>query len=410
MKRTAIVLLVLLASVLVTLALYEDNGYVLLSWGVWSIESSLVLVILLLLLALVITVAVWRLVTGVWRWPVQLVEKYRRSRAGRDRDVLAEAFLHCSRGEWSRGGKLLAARGEKSGHPLAALLLAACSADREGQVERRERALAQADACATDDDARTAVGLTRARLELGARRHEQALAALNGLPGKAANNTLALDLRREACVALGRWQELRELLPLLRRRRAQRPEALAELTVTVYTRLMREALQQAEAPRLLALYQEVPRALRSHPEIVGCYAQCLAASGNEGEAAAVLQRTLRRDWHEALALQFGTLSTDDPGGQLSAAQGWLRRHGELPSALFVVGRLCARQRLWGKARHYLEAAVRAEPRAAFYEELGRLLRDMGEHTAANEAFAAGLARALRHDQGIGQRPEPLIDS
>jgi hypothetical protein len=61
------------------------------------------------------------------------------------------------------------------------------------------------------------------------------------------------------------------------------------------------------------------------------------------------------------------------------------------TALLTAGRLCLRNKLWGKARSYLEASVNVHANPEAYNELGNLLERMGESAAAAECFRAGLS-------------------
>lgn len=68
--------------------------------------------------------------------------------------------------------------------------------------------------------------------------------------------------------------------------------------------------------------------------------------------------------------------------------------------LLALGRLSLRNRLWGKARSYLEASIGASPRSAAYGELGRLLEQLGEQEAAREHYRKGLELLVPVDPGL----------
>jgi hypothetical protein len=51
---------------------------------------------------------------------------------------------------------------------------------------------------------------------------------------------------------------------------------------------------------------------------------------------------------------------DDPARQLQTAEGWLKDHPQDASLLLTLGRLSLQNRLWGKARDYLESSLRME--------------------------------------------------
>ena len=71
--------------------------------------------------------------------------------------------------------------------------------------------------------------------------------------------------------------------------------------------------------------------------------------------------------------------------------------------LLTLGRLCVRNRLWGKARIYFESSIGVEPRAETYFELANLLDELGEFGPAREQYRTGLAKAVESADGNGRR-------
>ena len=77
--------------------------------------------------------------------------------------------------------------------------------------------------------------------------------------------------------------------------------------------------------------------------------------------------------------------------------------------LLVLGRLCARQGLWGKAQSYLEASIAIEPSWSAHHALAQLQEKLGNaeaaHSHARESLAIAIAQ-LRQVTG-GRRRTPL---
>ncbi len=395
MRVVGLLLFALLASVALTLLLYEDNGYVLLSFGVWSVESSLVVFALALLLVLGLLSLLWKLLRGTWRVPRYWLAGWRRHRQDSARRALVEALLAFARGEWRRAEKQLAQHADSSGDESTLYYLcAAHAAQRRDRRERRDAWLRQAYQSADNERTRQAVLLTQAQLQMRSKQYEQAAATLNSLRESSRESVSLLELQWRAWRELRDWTHLRELLPRLRRRGVSSPERLDALAVEIYCELMRAAAERAEKAAVVALFKELPARLRRNPGLLLCYVDSLAATGGDDAAADLIRKQLRREWDEALAIRFSTLVCADPAAQLAVAQRWLDRHGEQPTALLVVGRLCVRNRLWGKARHYLELAVQRGNQPEACLELGQLLERLGEREAAGRVFAVGLEAML----------------
>jgi HemY protein len=58
--------------------------------------------------------------------------------------------------------------------------------------------------------------------------------------------------------------------------------------------------------------------------------------------------------------------------------------------LLTLGRLSLQNRLWGKARDYLESSLRMQRNPEACAELARLLASLGETERSNQLFEEGL--------------------
>ena len=81
--------------------------------------------------------------------------------------------------------------------------------------------------------------------------------------------------------------------------------------------------------------------------------------------------------------------------QIERAEKWLEKHPNDAALLLALGRLCARQSLWGKAQSYLEASVAVEPTYTGYYELARLEESTGNGEAARRHYRRSLELALQ---------------
>ena len=80
--------------------------------------------------------------------------------------------------------------------------------------------------------------------------------------------------------------------------------------------------------------------------------------------------------------------------QLETAERWLGQHSTDATLLYALGRLCERERLWGKAQTYFEAALALEDGWRSHLALGELHGTLGRRDAANAHLAAALKLAL----------------
>ena len=94
---------------------------------------------------------------------------------------------------------------------------------------------------------------------------------------------------------------------------------------------------------------------------------------------------------------------------MERAETWLEQHPRDAVLLLTLGRLCARQGLWGKARSYLEASLSIEPTHSAHLELGRLLEREGKPAEAAAEYQKALVVTLEQlKQHAGGRRRPVV--
>ncbi|MNM98584.1 putative protoheme IX biogenesis protein [compost metagenome] len=193
----------------------------------------------------------------------------------------------------------------------------------------------------------------------------------------------------------GDWPALIRLLPELRKDKALPAAELAELERRAWGEnlsLAGHQEQQGEAGRqaLELAWQQLTAAQRQEPQLTVAYAEQLRQFGAEVEAEEVLRSALKRNYDSHLARLYGLVRGSDSARQLQTAEGWLKQHPEDPSLLLTLGRLCLQNRLWGKARDYLESSLRIERNPEACAELARLLAQLGDTGRSNQLFQEGL--------------------
>jgi HemY protein len=393
--------LALLAGAAMAAVVYRDSGYVLLSYDVWSVEMSLALLVLLVAALFTALYLLLRLLAGARRLPADTRAWRHRRGARLARRTLTRGLLELSEGNWPSAEKNLVKHADRSETPLLNYLAAARAAQLQGAHERRDSYIRLAHESMPSAD--VAVSLTQAELQLADHQLEQALATLRHLRSIAPRHTYVLRLLRRLYEQLGDWDQLRELLPELRKRKVIPAEEQRELEVRVHRALLERASLSVEKTRVREIWEQLPRGLKQDHRLVGDYAHYLQERGKDDEAEALVRDTLKQHWEPGLVELYGLLDTAKPARQLALAESLLQQHPQDPTLLLTLGRLCLRAKLWGKARGYLEASIGAGGAPAAFRELGHLLEQMGEAEAALALYRRGLAGAG------GPEPVPLPD-
>ena len=386
-------LLLLAIAVGVAYGLQQDPGYVYLEVGPWVIETSLVFLLAALAVVFVLLYLLVRLIGFVLRTPRAWRRGKRGRRTERSRRGLTRGLIEMAEGRWSQAEKILTRNAPDSDTALLHYLAAARAAQQAGAYDRRDGYLKAA--IEANPEADVAVSLTQAELQLAHHQTEHALATLNRLRGLAPQHSYVMKLSARLFAELEDWERLAELLPELRRRRALDRERIDRLERAAA--LGRLEAAEPRGSSLRTIWDSLSKRMREDPDVVHAYVTRLIAAGAHEMAEKRLRHTLGRQWDETLVRDYGLVRLGNAGKQLEHAESWLRDHGRSPMLLLTLGRLCIRNRLWGKARIYFESSIGAQPHAETYFELAQLLDDLGEFGAAREQYRAGLARAV--DQG-----------
>lgn len=392
MKLLFAVLVALLAAVLLALLLLRDPGYVLMAYDVWTVETSLSLFVIAVVAGYLVLYLLLRSLRGLLHMPGRVRSWRRGRRRERARAAYDRGMLALSEGHWKKAERRLLRQVRGADVPMLNYLGAARAAQHMGETERRDRYLHLAHETAPSTD--LAVSLTQAELQIANHQLEQALATLTHLRGQEPNNTYVLGLLVRLYRELRDWSHLRDLLPDLRRQQVLPREDVAELEYRVHTELLNQAAARHDLQGLRDAWDQVPKPLQEQEELLSVYVRNLIELGRSAEAEPLLRHALRSRWSDGLVYLYGMVQGDDPGKQLTVAEQWAKEHGKSPVLLLTLGRLSLRNRLWGKARIYLESSIGAGPRPETYKELGALLERMGDHDAAMSCYREGMALAV----------------
>ncbi len=404
MRLLFIAVLLLAAAIGSAVMLQQYPGYVYLEVGQWTVETTLAFLIGALLLGFVLLYIVLRLLGLVVRVPRALRRGTYGRRTERSRRGLTQGLIEMAEGRWAQAEKILTRHAPDSDSALLHYLAAARAAQQVGAYERRDNYLKAA--IEANPEADIAVSLTQAELQLAHHQTEHALATLNRLRGLAPQHSYVLKLLARLYAETEDWESLSELIPELRSRKVLTRERIDVLERAAA--LGQLAARGGDGVGLKAIHDSLSRRMRDDPDIVLAYAERLIkADGNE-TAEKCVRHVLGRQWDERLARCYGLIRGEEPQRQLDHAEAWLKEHGRSPMLLLTLGRLCARNRLWGKARIYFESSIGVEPRAETYFDLASLLDELGEFGPAREQYRSGLAKAVESREGERSSGRPLI--
>jgi HemY protein len=385
MKWLLVALLVLLGSVAVALVALPDPGYVLIGYGKYSVETSL----LVFLVVLVLAYLGLRALASLWRVPVRVHRWEQRRHDRRMRLSFDEATRALAEGRYQRAERRLTRLLKSRQAPLQAYLSAAAAASQLGSDQRRDQYLQLA--LQRQPDAETSILFQQGELQLAAGQSEQAQTTLTRLRKLAPHNARTLRLLLQLYLQQQDWQKLRDLLPELRRSEVLDHGQWQKLAVQVYREQVLSFSAATELQDLNTSWKQLPPPVQQDQGLLAVYIEQLLRLGAHAQAGQLLRQQLGQGWNERLVYLFGDTQEADPAAQQGQAEHWLEKHPEDGVLLLALAKISLRNQLWGKARSYLEASISHQATPEAYRLLATLLEQLNEPEKAAECYRQGLA-------------------
>lgn len=388
-----IVLTLLLGSVVALLAgafVYIDAGYVMLSWDVYTVETSLWMFIALSAVALYAVYVALRfllIVTGNdRRWN----DGRQRKKGLRARRQTTRGLLALAQGQWRRAERNLTSSAKDSDQPLINYLAAARAAYEQNKSDATDEWLKQASLSTKGSD--LAVGITQVQLLQSRKQNEQALAVLISLREKHPRHAYLLKLLVKTLQDLEDWVALNELLPTLRKATKIPDKELRKLEKNVALQLLDRARHANGGRGLSTTFDNLSREVRFSVEIMKSYVDLLIETDQEEKAEAVLREGLPNVWHDDLIQIFGRLKGKDASKQLLFAEQQLKERPNDPLLLLTLGRLALRVGNLDKAREYLQTGLSIKGLPDLHAEMGKVMLAEGDEAIACEHFQLALGQ------------------
>lgn len=386
MKLLIWLLLVAGAAVAVPLAISHGNGYVLLVQPPYRIELSTSMFLLLAVLLFLTVHALLRLTTYTLHLPDK-VREFKRVRREQDATAaLMEAITAFAEGRYGKAEKSAAHALDLGATPLSVTLIAARSAHKLKNYDRRDFFLGEAERLAPGET--TARLLCQAELLIDQRRFTDALVTLRQLDKTEARHLPAMLLEAKTRRQLSDWEQLLLLITQLEKRNGIDPLLAQQWKLEAHLGLL--SRKAVELNTLKSYWQTVPEADRLHPRIALAAAKHLVKSGDGAAATQIVEMSLTNAWDAALIEYYGECEGQDPAKQMQQAESWLTEHHHDAGLLLSLARICIRAELWGKAVSYLEASISVHPTSTAHLALAQIMEKQGRDRDAFEHYRLSL--------------------
>jgi len=400
-KLFILCLIALLAGVGIVALIEIDPGYVLLSYNNYTIETSLWVGLLCLAIftgLIYLTVRLWR---KFWGGKDSLTGWLGARKARQGAKLTNKGLISFIEGNWSKARRQLLRGAHGNEAPLINYLVAARASYQLNEPEKMREYLGSAEN--TETDAGIAVELTQAEMKIGGGQYEQALATLVRARRNAGKHPYVLDLLRRVYQGLEDWKGLADLLPELKKYKVLEEADLQTLETTVHSQLFQSALNSATLEDANKAWSSLPADLKKTSALQQQYVMSLINLKEHDAAEKFIQRSLKQEWDSTLVRLYGFVEGSNKSKQLAQAEKWLGAREKDAQLQMSLGRLAARNELWGKARDYFENSFKLERTPEACAELGRLLENLGEPKVSAAYYREGL---LLRESTLPELPMP----
>ena len=163
------------------------------------------------------------------------------------------------------------------------------------------------------------------------------------------------QLQRAAWLLTGDWAAAEASLAEAKRLRATDGQALDAAREATVIGLLTSTADDSQ--KTVATWRKLAPEERFRPAIAIAAARaCLTAKAPDA-ARDILEQLLERGWNSEAVQVYGDAVGRDVIAMIARCEEWLRAQPRDAALLLVLGKLCARQELRGKARGYLEASL-----------------------------------------------------
>ncbi|MDW6002568.1 heme biosynthesis HemY N-terminal domain-containing protein [Vibrio mangrovi] len=365
-----------------------QQGYVLISIASKTIEMSVTTLILLVIALLAILFGIeflikkaLRISSSTWHWFGS--RKLKQSRRNTN-----EGIVKLIEGDWKQAEKKVTRLAKNHDMPLLCYLIASEAALEQGNKEKRDQYLALA---ARQDNATLAVELTKARQYTKEQRFEDALNVLNELSIQHPDNPVVVSLLKNTYHHLHQWEPLLGLLPQLRKQKLAEEEEITQLEVESRSHLLAQAAAIRGKETLTEYWKDLPKRLKSIPEMLTCYVQLLLKYQGDQEAFALLKDQIKKHPNLANYTLLPELRLESYQPVMKLLHDVIRRDEQNAEAHSALGHIYAQDGKLPLAQGHLEKALQIRNSISDYQQLAQILEQQNMSQAAHDVSKKALS-------------------
>ena len=391
MKLLALIIFSLLLAVGIGAYIEDDAGLITVVISGWTIQTSFSFFIISMLVLFLLSHFILRLISRLWRMPRELGRWQENRHQRLSEKYLSRGLMALIDGDWNKAEVSLIKGAPHSQSSLVNYLGAARAAQQLGATERRDDYLLKA--YRDDPDAEVVIGLVQAELQIKQQQTEQALATLTRLHDQKPKQDKVKKMLLHTYADLKDWNAMLKLLPKIEHAGILTREQIQAKQLEAYGGLLKNISLDGDKEKLNNAWLNIPRKIRTEFHLIEVYTEEKLKLSDSSDCEPLIHKALKNQWDLALVDLYGQVEGKEKAKQLKFAESFLSSHARNSVLLLTLGRLSVRNKLWGKARTYLEESIEINSLPETFRTLASVLDELGEHEAAAVYYQRGLELA-----------------
>ena len=335
--KTFFLFAVLLLSVYFGVYLQHDSGYVVFVLNDWTVETSIWVALLALIVLVLAIYFSYSLINKIINIPKTISRWHNLFKMHRSQNKTRQGLIEFNEGHWKMAKKHLIDALPNAETPLLNYLTAARAAQEMGENKQRDNFLRQAQQ--SMPEAKIAVELTQAQLQIANNQWEQALATLQHLQVLSPKHPYVLKLLLELYEEIKDWPQLIKLLPSIKRLNLISKASFSKKQQNAYFMQLKYLISQNNPADIKNFYQELPKELRYAIDINAAYANYLIANDQHKEAEGILRKQLGKNINEDLLTSYSRLNAKYINLNYIES---LLKHSQTAELNLCLGKICLR--------------------------------------------------------------------
>ena len=361
--------------------LIKDNGYVLIQFLEYSLETSLPIFGLILVALYLLA----RLIAVVWSSPGILKQRLITKKREKSNQRILDGLKLIGVGEFTKAEKKIKSAVSDADGSVLPYLIAAEASVKDENTESYKDWLEQARQKFPEIE--TYINIHAAKLMIESKNCDAALQVINIALIEEPNNPVLLKLLSQVLYETSDWQSLTQKARTILSQTGKDPK-LERFFAEAFTQQSRICSGNTE--KLKNLWSLLPSKIENEPSVLAARLESIMADGQHEHAEKELRKAIPKTWNHELIKLYTKLDAPDLPTLSKRVDRWLVDRPRDANLWLAASQLAKRDELWTQAKQFMERSIDYNETTLAYNELGLILLALGQEDDAVKTFNKAL--------------------